>query len=316
METEESNEIKEPIERKYTIDVSFGIYIQPSIKNKEKTIHHIVISGGGLSGFTFYGALRELSRQNYWDLSNIKTIYGTSVGSLIGYFIALGYDWEEIDNYFIKRPLNNVFKLNAYSMFECIQNKGIFDRKSIEGLLSPLFAGKDVPIEITLKEFYLLTGIELHSFTTEVNSFKLIDMSYKTHPDWRVIDAIYCSCSIPIIFLPFFHENETYCDGGFLSNYPLKQCIDNGADPSEILGIYRLQDTNNKSAITQDSNILDYLITIMNNTIEKIIIYPNREIVGIECSLPSAMSVEIVNNILNNSDVRKNLIDLGSSFVK
>jgi len=298
------------------IDASFGIFIQPSIKNKEKTIRHIVISGGGLTGFTFYGALRELSKQNYWNLSNIKTIYGTSVGSLLAFVMALDYDWEDIDDYFIKRPLNNVFKLNAYSMFDCIQNKGIFNKKSIEGLLSPLFAGKDVPIEITLNEFYLLTGIEIHSFTTEVNSFKMIDMSYKTHPDWHVIDAIYCSCSIPIIFLPFFHENETYCDGGFLSNYPLKQCIDNGADPSEILGIYRLQDSNNKSAITQESNILDYLITIMNNTVEKIIIYPNREIIGIECSLPSAMSVEIVNSILNNSDVRKHLIDLGGDFVK
>jgi len=298
------------------IDASFGIFIQPSIKNKEKTIRHIVISGGGLTGFTFYGALRELSKQNYWNLSNIKTIYGTSVGSLLAFVMALGYDWEDIDDYFIKRPLNNVFKLNAYSMFDCIQNKGIFNKKSIEGLLSPLFAGKDVPIEINLKDFYLLTGIEIHSFTTEVNSFKMIDMSYKTHPDWHVIDAIYCSCSIPIIFLPFFHENETYCDGGFLSNYPLKQCIDNGADPSEILGIYRLQDSNNKSAITQESNILDYLITIMNNTVEKIIIYPNREIIGIECSLPSAMSVEIVNSILNNSDVRKHLIDLGGDFVK
>jgi NTE family protein len=298
------------------IDASFGIFIQPSIKNKEKTIRHIVISGGGLTGFTFYGALRELSKQNYWNLSNIKTIYGTSVGSLLAFVMALGYDWEDIDDYFIKRPLNNVFKLNAYSMFDCIQNKGIFNKKSIEGLLSPLFAGKDVPIEINLKDFYLLTGIEIHSFTTEVNSFKSIDISYKTHPDWCVIDAIYCSCSIPIIFLPFFHENETYCDGGFLSNYPLKQCIDNGADPSEILGIYRLQDSNNKSAITQESNILDYLITIMNNTVEKIIIYPNREIIGIECSLPSAMSVEIVNSILNNSDVRKHLIDLGGDFVK
>jgi predicted acylesterase/phospholipase RssA len=298
------------------VDSSFGIFIQPSIKNKEKSIRHIVISGGGLSGFTFYGALSELSRQKYWDLSNIKTAYGTSVGCLITFIMALGYDWQETDDYLINRPLQNVFKLNAYSMFECIQNNGIFDKKSIEGLLSPLFAGKDVPIDITLNEFYLLNGIEIHSFTTEVNSFKLIDMSYKTHPDWRVIDVIFCSCSIPIIFLPLFHEKETYCDGGFLSNYPLKQCIDNGADPSEILGIYRLQDSNNKSAITQESNILDYLITIMNNTVEKIIIYPNREIIGIECSLPSSMSFDIVNNILHNVEERKRLIDLGSSFVK
>jgi predicted acylesterase/phospholipase RssA len=298
------------------IDASFGIFIQPSIKNNEKSIRHIVISGGGLSGFTFYGALRELSKKKYWVLSNIKTIHGTSVGSLIAAVIALGYDWQEIDDYFIKRPLQNVFKLNIYSMFDCIQKKGIFDIKSIEDILSPLFAGKDIPIGITMKEFYELNGIELHSFATELNSFKLIDMSYKTHPDWRVLDVVYCSCSLPIIFLPFFCENKTYCDGGFLSNYPLKQCIDNGADPSEILGMYRLQESVTESSITEESNILDYLITIMNNTIEKIIIYPNREIIGIECSLPSSMSFDIANNILHNAEERKRLIDLGSSFVQ
>ena len=271
------------------IDASFGIFIQPSIKNEEKNIHHIVISGGGLSGFTFYGALSELSKKNYWILSNIKSIYGTSVGSLIEFILALGYDWQETDDYFIKRPLQNVFKLNVYSMFECIQNKGIFNKKSIECLLLPLFAGKDIPIGITMKEFYELNGIEIHSFATELNSFNLIDMSYKTHPDWSVLDVVYCSCSLPIIFTPFFYENKTYCDGGFLSNYPLKQCINNGADPGEILGMYRLQESGIETSITQESNLMDYLITIMNNTIEKIIIYPNREIIGIECSLPSSM---------------------------
>jgi len=307
MESSNSNNI---------IDASFGIFIQPSIKNNEKTIRHVVISGGGLSGFTFYGALRELAKKNYWILSNIKTIYGTSVGSLIAFIMALGYDWQETDDYFIKRPLQNVFKLNIYSMIDCIQNKGIFNKKTIEDILSPLFAGKDIPIGITMKEFYDLNGIEIHSFATELNSFSLIDMSYKTHPEWTVLDVVYCSCSLPIVFTPFFYENKTYCDGGFLSNYPLKQCIDNGADPSEILGMYRLQEPGNESSITQESNIMDYLITIMNNTIEKIIIYPNREVIGIECSLPSSMSFDIANGILNSDEERKRLIDLGGSFVE
>jgi predicted acylesterase/phospholipase RssA len=298
------------------IDASFGIFIQPYIKNQEKTIQHIVISGGGLSGFAFYGAIRELSKKNYWKLENIKTMYGTSVGSLLSVVLALDYEWSVLDDYFIKRPLQNVFKLSIYSMIECIQNKGFFGIENIEDLLTPLFAGKDIPIEITLKEFYELNGIEIHLFTTELNSFELIDISYKTHPNWRVLDALYCSCSLPIAFLPFLYENKTYCDGGFLSNYPLKQCIDNGADPSEILGMYRLQDPSNKTSITTESNLLDYLITILNNTIEKIIIYPNREVIGIECSLPSSMSIEIANNLLNNHEERKALIELGGSFVE
>jgi predicted acylesterase/phospholipase RssA len=303
-------------ESKTAVDASFGVFIQPFIKNNEKTIRHMVISGGGLAGFTFHGALRELSNKNYWKLENIRTMYGTSVGSLISFILALGYDWSDIDEYFIKRPLNNVFKFTIYSMFDCIQNKGIFGLKPIEDIMTPLFAGKDIPNEITLKEFYDLNGIEIHSFATELNSFELVDISYKTHPHWRVIDTIYCSCSLPVVFLPFFYENKTYCDGGFLSNYPVKQCIENGADPDEILGMYRLQKPSNEVSITNDSNLMDYLVTIMNNTIEKIIIYPNREVIGIECSLPSSMSIEIANNILNNQEERKRLIEFGASFVE
>lgn len=314
MDSIENDDTKKPID--VCTDPSFGIFVQPYIKNNEKTIRHIVVSGGGLSGFTFYGALRDLSDKKYFKIENIKTMYGTSIGSLIMYVLALKNEWNDIDEYFIKKPLHNVFKLSVYSMFDCLQKKGIFDIKTIEDILSPLFAGKDLSMEITLKEFYDFSGLEIHSFTTELNSFKSIDMSYKTHPNWRVLDAIYCSCCLPIIFTPFFYENKAYCDGGFLSNYPLKECIDNGADPTEILGVYRLQDDSYDSSINKETNLIDYLLTIMNKTIENIIIYPNREVIAIECCIPARMSLEIANNILNNHEERKRLIEMGRSFVE
>lgn len=291
------------------------IKMDPTIKTRETTIRHLVISGGAISGLSFYGALRELHKQKYWKMENIQTIYGTSIGSLIAFVIALGYEWTDLDDYFIKRPWQNIFKIDTYSMIDCIINKmGIYNSKVFEDAFSPLFAGKDIDIGITMKEFYDLNGLEIHSFTTELNSFTLTDMSYKTHPDWRVIDVIYCSCCLPVVFMPFLHETNAYADGGFLSNYPLKQCIENGAEASEILGIYRIN-CDKYAAIGSESNIFDFLMVILNQTIEKIVICPKLLSIGIECALPATpMTLNSLHEITSNWEERKRVIELGKDF--
>jgi predicted acylesterase/phospholipase RssA len=291
---------------------NYWIKINPLIKSGEKTIRHIVISGGGLSGFTYYGAIRELEKQKYWKLENIKTMHGTSVGSLMSFILALGYDWSDIDDYFIKRPWLNVFKITTYHMIESVISKmGMYHIKIYEDCIQPLFAGKDISINITMQEFFDLNGIEIHSFTTELNTFQLIDMSYKTHPNWRVIDVIYCSCCLPIIFMPFINENCAYGDGGFLSNYPLPQAIEKNIDPDEILGIYRNK-SKNIQHIHSESSVFDYFLLIMNHLLERMLECQKKTHVGIECALPStSMSLTNMMEAITNQQERKRIIELG-----
>ena len=45
------------------------------------TIKHIVLAGGGPAGFVTYGALRELHINKFWNISDIKSIYGCSIGA-------------------------------------------------------------------------------------------------------------------------------------------------------------------------------------------------------------------------------------------
>jgi predicted acylesterase/phospholipase RssA len=51
------------------------------------TIKHLVISGGGPLGLRYLGALEKLEQEEFWKLENIESIYGTSIGSIIGAFI-------------------------------------------------------------------------------------------------------------------------------------------------------------------------------------------------------------------------------------
>ena len=237
----------------------------------EKKIKHLVISGGGVVGFSFYGLLRDTHKEGIWNINDIQTIYGTSVGSIIGVFLALKYDWETMDDYLIKRPWHNVYKFSMDSLFLAFQTKGLLDKKIIEDTFSPLFKGKDIVINVSLKEFYEITNIELHIFSTDINTFNLIDFSYKTHPEWSVIDAVYCSCSLPILFQPIIKDSICYCDGGFIANYPVKHCIENGADPDEVFGMCRNSIFDENSKITENSTLIDYILNLLYKTIDKVL---------------------------------------------
>ena len=231
----------------------------------ETKIEHLVISGGGQTGFTFYGILKEAAKQGFWDIKNIKSMYGVSIGTFIAVILCLKYDWDTIDTYLINRPWHNVFKVDIYTILQAFDQRGIFGIDAMEKMLGPLFAGVDISMSITLKEFYELNGIDLYFYTTELNQYKQIKMSHTTHPDWRVIDAVYASCTLPIIFAPLIKGVECFIDGGALCSYPMKACLDDGNDPNTILGIKKLYATS--SLVNEKSSLFDYLMVVLKNTI-------------------------------------------------
>ena len=64
-------------------------------------IKHLVLSGGGPTGFLTYGAARYLSQQNFWSMNSVESIYGTSIGAFFGIILSLGLPWNYLDDYLI-----------------------------------------------------------------------------------------------------------------------------------------------------------------------------------------------------------------------
>ena len=93
----------------YTLMESDDNTIPPIIK-------HLVIAGGGTYGFSAYGALKETHKHGIWDIKNIESCYCTSIGALLSVIIFLGYEWETLDNYFIKRPWSTVLKYDIHTI--------------------------------------------------------------------------------------------------------------------------------------------------------------------------------------------------------
>ena len=225
------------------------------------TIKHLVLSGGGPIMIQLLGSIQHLESNKFIDLKNIESIYGTSAGAIVGILICLKYDWETINDYIIKRPWQDVFKIKVDKIFESYSKKGIFDLKTIEKCFKPLFDAKDIPMDITLEDFYKYSNIELHFFSFEINDFKIEDISYLTHPKLSLLTAIHMTCSLPILVTPvYIDDNKFYIDGGIVCNYPLKNCIDSGKNIDEILGFKNQYDNETKSHINFESTLLEFVM--------------------------------------------------------
>jgi predicted acylesterase/phospholipase RssA len=95
------------------------------------TIKHLVISGGGPIMIQILSAFQELEKNNYVNMKNIETIYGTSAGAIIGIIFSLGFEWETINDYIIKRPWQDVFPIKVQKILDAYSNKGIFNIKTV-----------------------------------------------------------------------------------------------------------------------------------------------------------------------------------------
>ena len=221
-------------------------------------IKHIVISGGGPTGLLSYGVAKHLAQQGFWSHDNIETIYGTSIGALIGAMLCLKHEWTTLDDYIIKRPWEKVV-VNSLEMFELFSCKGMAKPKLLDDIMQPLLESKDLTLGVTLSEFYEYSRISLNMFTVDLNTFKKVQLSHTTHPDLPLMDAIKMSSCMPMLFQPIIRDGCCYIDGGIMVNYPLTECLeDTQCQTEEVLGMRNVWNNPNES-IGDQSSIVDYL---------------------------------------------------------
>jgi predicted acylesterase/phospholipase RssA len=198
------------------------------------------------------------------------------------------------------------------SVLEVFNRKGLIQQNFFIDFFSPLLKSVDLEMNITMKELYDYNGIEFHIYVTELNSFKLVDISYKTHPDWEVLEAISASCSIPLLFSPLIKENKCYIDGGFFLNYPISKCIENVENRDEIFGILLGGEYTINSSINSDSNIFDLLNVLLNRIIiNNIDCFSTKKTLNAPYEIHYYLketTLDFCLQVLNNKEDRKYLI--------
>ena len=276
-------------------------------------IKHLVISGGGHTMIQTLGSIQYLEENKFININNIETIYGTSAGAIVAVMISLKFDWETINDYIIKRPWHDVFPIKVQNILDSYTKKGIFDIKNVEKCFKPLFDTKDIPLNITMKEFFTLTNVDIHMCSFELNEYKVKDISHESFPNLPILTAIQMTCALPVLVTPVFIDEKCFIDGGVGCNYPLSFCVNSGKITDEILGFKNNYGNENSSKIGVNSTLLDYLLNFLfksfnfihdNNivqpTIKNEIIFDNTYI-----------SFDILKNALTKMEVRRDLFEKG-----
>jgi predicted acylesterase/phospholipase RssA len=275
------------------------------------TIKHLVISGGGPVLIHVLGAIQHLEENHYLDRKEIKSIYGTSAGAIVGAILCLGFDWETIRDYIIKRPWQDVFPVKVQNIFDAYTKKGVFDIKTFEKCFRPLLDAKDINMDVNLEDFYKLSNIELHLFAFEINEYKIHDVSYLTHPKLSLLSAIQMSCALPLLVTPVCTEDKCYIDGGFSCNYPLNYCIESGKLPDEILGFKNKYDLQ-KTVINSESTILDFMMSFLFTTISRFNTENEQQEIKNEIICDAKyLSIDVLRTAAGSVDARRELFNGG-----
>lgn len=287
------------------------------------TIKHIVIAGGGPTGFYTYGAAKFLAINKFWDINNIETIYGTSIGAYIGALFCLKYDWETLNDYIIKRPWDKIFNVSPEALFKMWETKGLFGDECIRESLKPLLVAKELDVDITLNDFYEYSKIELHMFTIDINDFPLcaVDISYKTHPQLSLITALSMTTAIPFVCKPVIMDNKCFLDGGIVLNYPLQKCLDNTkCEENEILAFKNYHSTEKKtvknlSGIKEDTTLFNFWIYLMRLFVKQFNNNQNDTIVSneVKCFIDDIVNMDDWKRTLDDKDYREKFIKKGEA---
>ena len=220
-------------------------------------IRTLVLSGGAYKGLYIFGALKHLIQTKHIKLKNIKHFYGSSVGCLIAVMLSLKLSIEHLEYFIVKKDWSSLVTLTPSIFFDMIDKKGLYGREFFEEILNKLFLYKGLSKDITMKEFHDFSKKTNHFYTMCANTIELEEISHLTHPDMKVVDAVYQCCALPFVFQPVWRGNSYYMDGNFICPYPIEQCLAAGHKPRNVLGV-KLSSSDDDDDAVEDDNIFKY----------------------------------------------------------
>lgn len=221
-------------------------------QNDKKKI--IVISGGGLKGFSGLGSLKCLIDNDITN--NIDTLAGSSVGAVICFLYNIGYGPKDI--YDVLEQIDFT-KLIKYIEPENLLLDPCFGISSPEPIIYSIYKfmkNKNINNKITFLELYEMTKINLIITGTCLNDITIKYFSHSTTPDMQILKALRISISIPFIFRPYQFDGKLWVDGGVMNNFPIDLFNDRLDD---VIGIYMDDVYDN---INEIEEIQDYFIRV------------------------------------------------------
>lgn len=217
----------------------------------------LVIAGGAVKGLSLLGAL-QYADDNFL-LKNINTYAGTSIGSFICFFLAIGYTPIEIFTRICTWRL--LERLNASMNISGLLLDGIFQYSHIQEFLERATIDK-IGYYPTMKDIQVKFGKKLIITTYNISKDTPEYITPDTHPELPCITAIRMSSNIPIVFDRFKYMNCYYIDGGIADNFPVDRA---SLESKNVIGFYNDNEPD-PNLITDDTKIATYIVNLLSIT--------------------------------------------------
>ena len=241
--------------------------IKDSLQENSRPKIGLVLSGGGAKGFAHIGVLKVLEELNM----PIDYISGTSMGSIIGAFYAMGYSVSEIEKLVLSQDWENLLTDQISRKYIHVKNKQDLDRYVISFPIKP--KGIRIPAGIVkgqnILNLFDRNTIEYHDrndFRKFPIPFVCIATDLETG-DAVVLDkgniseALRASMAIPTVFTPIEIDGKLLADGGMINNFPVEEVIKMGADI--VIGVDVQTGPKSKDELNSIEDIINQTISLM-----------------------------------------------------
>jgi NTE family protein len=224
----------------------------------EQVKYNCIFGGGGIRGMCYIGAVKALQEYNI----KIETIAGSSVGAVFAALLAVGYNVDEIKEFFFEFNLNMFRDLNI-SIFnnDLSLSKGEIFLDWIREKIERKIYQEEYENKKGEKVKFKDIDKDLQILTVDINTNTPYIFSKQNTPDYEIAYAVRASACLPGLMKSIIEDDKILVDGDLIKTWAGFEIYkDITKNPERILE-FRLEGSRN---VTDIKNPMDYVNSLIN----------------------------------------------------
>lgn len=268
-----------------------------------------LFGGGAIRGVSYIGAIKALEEIGI----SPERLAGSSVGSIIAAFLAVGYSAEELKDVFLKVNFD-LFKdisIGIGPLFALSKGEVFLDW--VRELIEKKFYGdsykKGANRAVTFKDI----AKNLVIITTDLSNFECKEFSRFETPDFEIASAVRISCCMPGLMKPIEYNKMLLVDGDLQKSWPMWKLSKNLLTDDERILEFRLEgyyEKNDISGIDYANAVYSCMTAISTAFITNIyakkdkfdyIVLNTGDIVVVDFNISEAKRIDLINSGYNQT---------------
>ena len=215
-----------------------------------------IFGGGAIRGISYIGAIQALNELNI----SIKTIAGSSVGSIFAGLLAVGYNADEIKELFLKVNFELFRDIHFGFGKTFALSKGEVFLERMREMIESKFYGEDYKKGENPTVKFKDLDKNLVIITTDLTNFKSKEFSKNETPEFEVAAAIRISSGMPGLMTAVNYEDLELVDGDLQKSWPMWKLSNTLNSTKERILEFRLEGDYDKNGKTP----IDYINTVFS----------------------------------------------------